>query len=149
MARFHAITSICSLKSHRISRSATSCAGSRGGPRARSSRSSSISASATGASASGSVATSQPRPETSPTISSCAISTAIPTSKASALRHEPTGVSRSVIQSGLLSVTTVAGHFDPPATTAESLSSRGKEHNLKCFIIISKIFPGFGSRKNV
>lgn len=82
----------------RTSRSATSFAAPRADHRAKSSRSSNTSGPATGGSASGSGAISQPHPATSPTISSCDILTAIPTNKASAPPHDPTGVSRSVIQ---------------------------------------------------
>src|SRR3546814_2334362 len=75
-----ATTPICSSKSHRTSRSATSFAGQRAGRRARSS----TSANAIGASASGAGDTSQPGPATSSTTSSIDISTAIPTKPASA-----------------------------------------------------------------
>ncbi|EQB32947.1 transposase [Sphingobium ummariense RL-3] len=48
--------------------------------------------------ASGSAVTSPPRPATSPMTSSCVTSTNMATRTASAPRHDPTGVSRSVIQ---------------------------------------------------
>jgi hypothetical protein len=98
MAPCRAITCTCSLKSRRTSRSATSCVVPRAGHRARSSRSSNTSESATGANASGNAATSLPHPATSPMTSSCDIPTDTPTKTASAPRHDPTGVSRSVVQ---------------------------------------------------
>ncbi|EQB33150.1 transposase [Sphingobium ummariense RL-3] len=48
--------------------------------------------------ASGSAVTSPPRPATSPMTSSCVTSTNMATRTASAPPHDPTGVSRSVIQ---------------------------------------------------
>ena len=71
----------------------TLSASPRVGHRARSSRNSSISGPATGGNASGREATSQPRSA----AASCAISTDIPTSEASAPPNDPTGASRSAV----------------------------------------------------
>ena len=66
--------------------------------RAISGRSSSISANTTGASASGNAAVSRPPPAPSPMTSSCAISTGIPTSMASATSHQPADQSSAVFR---------------------------------------------------
>jgi len=61
--------------------------------------------------ASGKGATSPPFPATSPTISSCGISTNTSKRMASANHNNPTGVSRSVIQSSRCSVPEINGTF--------------------------------------